>query len=707
MAKSRIKGITVEIGGDTTGLNKALSGVNKEIRDTQSELKDVERLLKMDPKNVELTRQKYNLLNKTVEQTEEVLKTLKTAEKQAQEQFKQGKISQQQYDALKREIIETEQKLDAAKKAVTNFNSEAKKGTAEKEFRDAAEAAEDIEGALKDAKKEASNFADYLKAGAILEGTKAIVGGLRDVVEEAKEYQKIMGSLEISSERAGYSAEETASIYDKLYGVLGDNQTAATTTANLQAVGVSQKDLIKFANAAIGAWATYGDSIPIDGLSEAINETIKTGTVTGALADVLNWAGVSEDDFNAKLEQQSSASERANTVLQQLASQGLVDAGQAWQDQNQNIIEANNAQGEFEEKMAEFAERVQPIVTAVQEGFAAILDALLQMTENVDFEAIAEGISNAFTFFVEKVLPVVKDVLQFLIDNKDYIISAILGIAGAVAMVKLANFFNDLKNVASGTKNLMQVFPKFGGIISGLATPVGAVGGAVVGLVALIALKGDEIQAKLQEVDDYMQGVFARDWKEVLGPEMGGAFNTFLENTKVGWDALMSVLNGVIDIIRGVFTGDWERAWNGVKEVFAGVINAMVGIMNAIIGALNWLINQLNKIQFTAPDWVPFIGGKHFGINIPNIPEVPYMAKGGILSSGSAVVGEAGPELLTMMGNRAMVEPLTNSTTNNNAYLGGLTVNVYGAPGQNVRELAQLVSQEIEAATERTRAVYR
>ena len=83
------------------------------------------------------------------------------------------------------------------------------------------------------------------------------------------------------------------------------------------------------------------------------------------------------------------------------------------------------------------------------------------------------------------------------------------------------------------------------------------------------------------------------------------------------------------------------------------------------------------------------------------------MAKGGILSSGSAVVGEAGPELLTMMGNRAMVEPLTNSTTNNNAYLGGLTVNVYGAPGQNVRELAQLVSQEIEAATERTRAVYR
>lgn len=111
----RIKGITIEIGGDTTGLNKALSGTNKEIRNTQNQLKDVERLLKLDPSNTELLKQKQKLLAEAVEETGNKLETLKTAEKQAQEQFRQGKISEQQYDALKREIIATEQELEKLK----------------------------------------------------------------------------------------------------------------------------------------------------------------------------------------------------------------------------------------------------------------------------------------------------------------------------------------------------------------------------------------------------------------------------------------------------------------------------------------------------------------------------------------------------------------------------------------------------------------
>lgn len=107
----RIKGITIEIGGDTTGLNKALKGVNGEIRNTQSQLKDVERLLKLDPTNTELLRQKHRLLAEAVGETKDKLETLKTAEKQAQEQFKQGKISQEQYEGLKREIEDTERRL--------------------------------------------------------------------------------------------------------------------------------------------------------------------------------------------------------------------------------------------------------------------------------------------------------------------------------------------------------------------------------------------------------------------------------------------------------------------------------------------------------------------------------------------------------------------------------------------------------------------
>ena len=107
----RIKGITIEIGGDTTGLSKALSGVNKEISGTQSQLKDVERLLKLDPSNTELLRQKQKLLADAVSETKTKLDALKEAEKQAENQFKEGKISEEQYNALKREIIDTEQKL--------------------------------------------------------------------------------------------------------------------------------------------------------------------------------------------------------------------------------------------------------------------------------------------------------------------------------------------------------------------------------------------------------------------------------------------------------------------------------------------------------------------------------------------------------------------------------------------------------------------
>ena len=113
---NRIKGITVEIGGDTTKLQNALKGVNSSIKTTQAELKDVEKLLKLDPGNTELLAQKHRLLGDAVKETKEKLATLKTAAEQANEALAKGEISQSQYDALQREIIETEQQLKALEK---------------------------------------------------------------------------------------------------------------------------------------------------------------------------------------------------------------------------------------------------------------------------------------------------------------------------------------------------------------------------------------------------------------------------------------------------------------------------------------------------------------------------------------------------------------------------------------------------------------
>ena len=120
---NRIKGITVEIGGDVTGLDKALKGVNKNIRDTQSELKDVNRLLRLDPTNTNLLKQKQELLAGAVGETKTKLDSLKQAEKQVQEQFKKGDVSKQQYDALQREIIDTEQDLKRLERQAQQSNA--------------------------------------------------------------------------------------------------------------------------------------------------------------------------------------------------------------------------------------------------------------------------------------------------------------------------------------------------------------------------------------------------------------------------------------------------------------------------------------------------------------------------------------------------------------------------------------------------------
>ena len=120
---NRIKGITVEIGGDTTKLSKALEGVNKTIKNTQTQLKDVEKLLKLDPTNTELLSQKQRLLADSITTTKDKLATLKTAAEQANQALANGEISQEQYDALQREIVETMTTVTASIMKLCTYSS--------------------------------------------------------------------------------------------------------------------------------------------------------------------------------------------------------------------------------------------------------------------------------------------------------------------------------------------------------------------------------------------------------------------------------------------------------------------------------------------------------------------------------------------------------------------------------------------------------
>lgn len=621
---NRIQGITVEIGGDTQGLSKALSGVNREIRTTQSQLKDVERLLKLDPGNTELLRQKYELLNDSIDSTEEKLDSLREAEKQVQQQFERGEVSQDQYNGLQREIIATEQALGRLQNEARDTENRIN-GIDEKPIEQVEDAAEDAGDALRDAGDDASHFGDMLKAGAIVEGVSGLVDSMSQLAEETKEYQKIMGSLEVSSEKAGYSAEETAQTYRTLYGVLGDDQTAATTTANLQALGMSQEDLTQLTNAAIGAWATYGDSIPIDGLAESINETIQAGQVTGNFADVLNWAGTSEDDFNAKLENAADSTERANIVMEELARQGLMEAGEAWQKNNESLVESNQAAADFQDTMAEMSERLSPVLTAVQNGINQLLGSFLDMTEGIDFSAVGDSIEAGFSFVINTILPKLRDGFQWILDNREALVTALIAIGSAVttymAGQQVATFATTtLPKIISGFSTFFTTLSGGGGVFAALTAAINPVTLAIAGIAVAVGVvvgafvtlwnTSEEFRTNITAIwnqlvttfQTFTQGIVDRlnelgfnfenigqviqaAWQalcDFLAPVFEGAFQA----VATIFDTITGAILGVLDFFIGVFTGDWEQALNGIKEFWGSIWDGICGIFETIIDTL-------------------------------------------------------------------------------------------------------------------------
>lgn len=652
---SRIQGITVEIGGDTTGLSKALSGVNKEIRSTQSQLKDVERLLKMDPGNTELLRQKYELLNDSIESTEEKLDALREAEKQVQAQFARGEATEAQYNGLQREIIATEQALNRLQGEAKDTQNRID-NIDEDPIEDVEKAADDAGDALKDAGKDASTFGDMLKAGAIVEGVSSIIDSMSQLSEETKEYQRIMGSLEVSSERAGYTAEETAATYRQLYGVLGDDQTAATTTANLQALGFAQEDLKDLTNAAIGAWATYGDSIPIDGLAESINETIQAGQVTGNFADVLNWAGTSEDDFNTKLENAADSTERANIVMEELARQGLMEAGEAWQKNNESLVESNQAAADFQDTMAEMSERLSPVLTAVQNGINQLLGSFLDMTEGIDFSAVGDSIEAGFSFVIDTILPKLRDGFQWILDNREALVTALIAIGSAISTYMAGQQVytfatTTLPKIISGFSTFFTTLSGGGGVFAALTAAINPVTLAIAGIAAAVGVvvgafatlwnTSEEFRTNITAIwnqlvttfQTFTQGIVDRlnelgfnfenigqviqaAWQalcDFLAPVFEGAFQA----VATIFDTITGAILGVLDFFIGVFTGDWEQALNGIKEFWGSIWDGICGIFETIIDTLMGIGEVV--LNWFGTTWEDALNGvKDFFTNIWN-----------------------------------------------------------------------------------------
>lgn len=753
----RIKGITVQIGGDTTGLSKALSGVNKQIKTTQNELKDVEKLLKMDPGNTKLLEQKQRLLASAAEESKTKLDSLKAAEKEVQQQFKDGVIDQSKMDAFNREMAEAKQKSEEATDALREFGSVAgqeiqlagqKVGEVGEKIGEVGKKLMPVSGAAVAVGTASVAAFNELDAGYDTIVTKTgATGEALDGLQESM--RNVFGSLPIDAETAGIAIGEV----NTRFGATGE-ELENLSRQFIQFSEINGTDLNSSIDSVDALMTKFG--VDSSQTGEVLGLLTKAGQDTGISMDTLenalntNGATLKEMGLDLTGSVNLLAQFEANGVDATTALAGLKKAQQNATANGQSL---GDALGETIQKIKDSTDETEALQTATElfgkKGAAEMTQAIREgrlsvedLTSSLgDYATTVEDTFNATLdppdqakvalnnlkiagaelgeTMMATLAPIIDQIVVKLQEFSAWFTNldesqqqTILVIGAVVAAIGPAVVI--IGKVVSGVGSIISAVGTVVGVITGTVIPaitgfVATVGivpiaivAAVAAVIAAIALFGDQIQAVLQGVDDFLQGVFATDWTNIFGPVLGEVLNTFFANVKNIWDSIKMVFDGIIDFIRGVFTGDWERAWTGVKEIFGGIfdglkavakapLNAIIGMVNMAISGINGVIGGLNKIP---------------GVNIGEIGKIPYLAKGGVLSRGSAVVGEAGPELLTMSAGRAVVQPLTNNTTNNSATYGNVTINVYGAAGQSINELADEIMYKMQGHVERREAVW-
>lgn len=321
----------------------------------------------------------------------------------------------------------------------------------------------------------------------------------------------------------------------------------------------------------------------------------------------------------------------------------------------------------------------------------------------------------------------VPDWLKWIADNKDLILAVMAGVGAGLLAWKLG--LEGIKALGIGLliagivytieslleylkdpswKNFGKIIQGIGVAIIGLGLLIGsvpvAVAGAIVLIVGTIIKYWEQIKTFLQSGIDWLKG--KSDWvHEMFGDKIGDLYDfivDILQNTLDSFDGLLNgiktIFDGIIKLVKGVFTGDWKTAWEGIKQITKGVFDSLWAIaklpLNMIISGLNTLIRGANRIKFNVPDWVPGIGGKQFGFNIPQIPK---LAKGTILNApgrgvpvagGRALAGEAGREAYLPLSDTQLLEEL-GSTIGKYINLNA-TIPIYVGNRQIAREIKRI-----------------
>lgn len=346
---NRIKGITVQIGGDTTKLDKALSEVNQTLRTTQADLNDVNRLLKLDPKNVTLLAQKQKALTKAIEETKKKLTTLKTAADQASDALAQGTITSEQYDALQREIVQTTEDLESL----------------ERQAKETGRKLGDFGVSAEEVSSKAKSLSDKTKG--LTTAVAAVGAAALATIPATEEFRESMSKLEANVMEAGTSMEKAKESFKQFNAVSGEVDSSVEALSNLLQAGFTDHQLAVAVDALSGAVVRFPDTLKIESLADSLQETIATGSATGQFAELLDRVGIGADNLSKAMEGVTSETDRQNLALSALASTGLAESYEAWAQENQVLVESRNSQIELQEQMSQLAEAIMPLATRVTE----------------------------------------------------------------------------------------------------------------------------------------------------------------------------------------------------------------------------------------------------------------------------------------------------------------------------------------------------
>ena len=212
-------------------------------------------------------------------------------------------------------------------------------------------------------------------AKVIIASIAGTVAALVTLSASTQEYRNEQTKLVTAFEASGSSADVAKETYNDLYRVLGDSGKAVEAANHLAKLTIKEQDLAEWTNICKGVYATFGDSLPIEGLTEAANETAKTGELTGQLADALNWAGVSEDEFKASLEACNSEAER-EALIRETLNELYSDAAEKYEENNAAILAQNEAQAKLTEASAQLGAVIQPVVTLFTEFASEALSVI-------------------------------------------------------------------------------------------------------------------------------------------------------------------------------------------------------------------------------------------------------------------------------------------------------------------------------------------